>query len=249
VSEKQSFSAIGEYYEELTRLMESDQEPKKLARLIGERFANEYSKAVMISLGEMDSLHKEIRQILDDFSGRPAGFLKYLTIDHLVLLIKFYVVQWSTLTDMTASLISKTFTLGLADSDIKFGLILRNSHVQKSGIADVFKKYSKDIEYDVFNRHRNEIVHRGRILDKEVLDLKIEWNRLYSRKHSFLTKEPISDDEYKAGIAELNQKTVEIAAAKQEHYTVHYEKTLVLVGEMLRMMARKTADLYKKDAV
>jgi len=32
VSEKQSFSAIGEYFEELTRLMEAEQEPKKLAR-------------------------------------------------------------------------------------------------------------------------------------------------------------------------------------------------------------------------
>ena len=249
MSKKQSFSAVGEYYGELTRLMETSQEPKRLARLIAFRFASKYSKSIMLSLTEMDSLHREICQILDDFSGKQAAFFKYITVDHLILLIKFYIVQWSTLTDMTASLINKAFNLGLAEKDIRFGLVLRNSHVQKAGVATILKQHSKDIEYDLFIRHRNEIVHRGRILDKDVLDLKAEWNRLRSRKYSFLTENPISDDEYKIGTAELNKKTFEIAAVKQAHYRVHYEKTLVLVGEMLRAMARKSADLYERDAI
>jgi hypothetical protein len=162
VSEKQSFSAIGEYYGELTRLMEAEQEPKKLARLMTDRLAREYSMAIMVSLGEMDSLHREVCQILDDFSGKQVGlFSKYLTVDHLILLIKFYVVQWSTLTDITASLINKVFNLGLAEKDIRFGLVLRNSHVQKAGVAAIFKQHSKNIECDLFSRHRNEIVHRA----------------------------------------------------------------------------------------
>jgi hypothetical protein len=158
-------------------------------------------------------------------------------------------VQWSTLTDITASLINKTFNLGLVEKDVRFGLVLRNSHVQKAGLASILKQHSKDIEYDLFSRHRNEIVHRGCILDKDVLELKAEWNRLHSRKYSLLIKEPISDDEYKTGTAELNKKTLEIAAVKQAHYRSHYEKTLALVGEMLGAMARKSAELYEKGAI
>lgn len=249
MSEKQSFSVVGEYYGELMRLMEASQEPKRLARFLADRFARKYSKSIMLSLLEMDSLHREICQILDDFSGRRAAFLKYLTVDHLILLIKIYIVQWSTLMDMTASLINKAFNLGLAEKDIRFGLVLRNSHVQKAGVATILKQHSKDIEYNLFSRHRNEIIHRGRILDKDVLDIKAEWKRLHSRKYSFLTENPISDDEYKIGTAELNKKTFEIATVKQAYYRVHYEKTLVLVGEMLRAMARKSVDLYERDAI
>ena len=230
--------------------MEAEQRPKTLARVITDRLASEYSMTIMRSLAEIDSLHREVCQILDDFSGRQGGlFFKYLTVDHLILLIKFYVVEWSTLTDMTASLISKTFNLGLAEKDIKFGLVLRNSHVQKSALGGLFKQYSKDIEYDLFRRHRNEIVHRGRILDKDVLDLKAEVNSLYSRRSPLFPKNRISDDDLKAGIAKLNEKTIEIAASKQVHYRNHYQKTLILVGEMLKVMARKTAELYESGAI
>jgi hypothetical protein len=73
----QSFSAIGEYYAELSRMMETSQEPKRFARFMMNKFGSDYSIAIMYSLEEMESLHKEISQILDDFSGRSAGLFKY----------------------------------------------------------------------------------------------------------------------------------------------------------------------------
>jgi hypothetical protein len=71
----------------------------------------------------------------------------------------------------------------------------------------------------------------------------------YTQESIHLTQKPISDDEYRTGTAELNKKTFEIAAVKQAHYRVHYEKTLALVGEIVRAMARKTVDLYERDAI
>jgi hypothetical protein len=203
----------------------------------------------MSSLAEINNLHKEICQILDDFGGRQMGLIKYLTVDHLILLIKFYVTQWSTLTDMIALLINTTFNLGIADKDISFGLVTRNQHVLQSDIVTILKRHAKSIEYDLFNKHRNEIVHRGKILDKEVLDLKIEWNLLYSKKYSFFVDKPISDDEYKTERASLNAKTFETAALKQSYYRSHYQKTLVAVAEMITAMAYKTIDLYKKGTI
>lgn len=249
VREEQTFSAVGEYFGELNRLMDASKDSKKVAHLIAYRLGSKYSMAIMSSLAEIDSLHKELCQILEDFAGRQAGFLKYLTVDHLILLTKFYVVQWSTLTDMIASLINKTFNLGIAEKDISFGLIIRNKHVQQSDIRDILKNHSRDIEYDLFNKHRNEIVHRGKILDKDILDLKIEWNRLYSRKYSLFVDEKITDDEYEGASASLNKNTYSLAALKQTYYMNHYKKTLEVVAAMIRAMARKTIDLYEKDAI
>ena len=246
---EEPFSAVGEYFGELNRLMDASKDSKKIAHLIADRLGSKYSMAIMSSLAEIDSFHKEVCQILDDFAGRKAGFLIYLTIDHLILLIKFYVVQWSTLIDMIASLINKTFNLGIAEKDISFGLIRRNWHVQQSDIIDILKTHGRDLEYNLFTKHRNEIVHRGKILDKDVLDLKIEWNHLYSRKYSFFVDKPISDDEYKSSSASLREKTFRLAALKQTYYRNHYHKTLKVIAKMIGAMARKTITLYEKDAI
>jgi len=249
VSEEKPFSPVGEYFGELNRLMDMSKDSKKVAHLLAEKLGSKYSMDIMNSLAEIDSLHKEVSQILDDFAGRKTGFLKYLTVDHLILLIKFYVVQWSTLCDMIASLINKTFNLGIAEKDISFGLVIRNQHVQQSDIIDILKTHSKDIEYDLFNKHRNEIVHRGKIMDNDVLVLKIEWNRLYSRKYSFFVDEPITDDKYKTASASLTEKTFRLAALKQTYYRNHYQKTLKVVAEMIAAMACRTITLYEKDAI
>ena len=249
MDKKEHFSAIGEYFGELNRLMDASKESKKVARLIAGRLGSKYSTGIMNSLAEIDNLHKEVCQILDDFAGRKVGLLIYLTIDHLILLVKFYIVQWSTLIDMIASLINKTFNLGIAEKDISFGLVKRNWHVQQSDIMDILKNHGGDLEYDLFTKHRNEIVHRGKILDKDVLDLKIEWNHLYSKKYSFLVDNPITDDEYKTSSALLHEKTFKLATLKQTYYRNHYSKTLKVVAEMIKAMARKTIDLYEKDAI
>lgn len=249
MSDDQSFSAVGEYFGELTRVMEMHKDPKKVAQLMASRLSSEYSRDILTSLAEIDSLHKEVCQILDDFSGRQIGFLRALKVDHLILLIKFYVIEWSTMTDMIASLISKAFNLGISERDTKFGLVLRNKHVQQSDVVAILKRHSKDIDYGHFNQHRNEIVHRGRIIDKDVLDLKIERNRLYSNKYSLLTEKPITDEEFKIANTALNKKVLDIAAEKQTYYRVHYEKTLKLVSEVVRALARKTVNLYEKDAI
>ena len=64
-----------------------------------------------------------------------------------------------------------------------------------------------------------------------------------------LTKNPITDDEYKTLSTSLNDKTFNLAAKRQTYYRNHYENTLKLVSEILRALAHKTIDLYKKNAI
>ena len=73
MSGKQPFSAVGEYFGELNRLMDVSKDSKKVAHLVADRLGSKYSMAIMNSLAEIDSLHKEVCQILDDFAGRQAG--------------------------------------------------------------------------------------------------------------------------------------------------------------------------------
>jgi hypothetical protein len=244
-----SFSAVSEYLGEINKALDQANDNKGLALLLAKNMFGEYFKEVMTAIVEMDNLHMEICSILDDFTGRPVGFIKVVTIERLIINIKFYVMSWSTLTDTVASLINKVFNLGIAETDVQFGMISRNKHVQESPLPPIFKKYLKAVQIDQFNKHRNEIVHRGRILDKEVLSLKREQDVLFSRKYSLLQPASISDDDYTAQNAALNRKLIDLAAQKQSYYGTHYDHTLEFISEVLIEAARKTLDLYKRNAI
>ena len=123
---------------------------------------NEYSFDILGFLAQIDSLQREICIILREFEARSYGLFKFITIEQLMLNVKFYVISWTTLTDMIAALINRVFNLGFADGDVKFDLVLRNKHVQKSQLPTIFEKYKKSLDIKHVKRHRNEIVHRGR---------------------------------------------------------------------------------------
>ena len=155
---------------------------------------------------EIDSLHKEIRIILRDFEPRNIGlFLKVLTIEQLILSIKFYVTSWTTLIDMVAALVNEVFNLGFAAKDVKFDLIRRNKHVVNSELPTIFKKYSAVLDMDRMKHHRNEIVHRGKIIDEEVRSLYEAKNILNAKRYSLLKSTHISEEEYKSESAKQSR--------------------------------------------
>ena len=132
---------------------------------------------------------------------------------------------------------------------ISFGLIARNKHIQESELSGYFQKYKMELDIDGYNNQRNEIIHRGKITDKEVLELKAEWDKLNGRKFSLLHPTPISDEEYQKESSELTTKNFSLGKKLQESYTEHYTKTTALIGDIVRVIARKSIEFVEKGAI
>jgi len=249
VNKNISFSAGGDYFGELGQFLNDKSRGKDLALKIAEGLSSAYFMNLVRTFAAMGSLHEEICQIIADLSGRSALLFKYLPIDHIILLVKFYIVQWCTLADMTALIISQGFNLGIDEKDISFGLIARNKHIQESELSGYFQKYKMELDIDGYNNQRNEIIHRGKITDKEVLELKAEWDKLNGRKFSLLHPTPISDEEYQKESSELTTKNFSLGKKLQESYTEHYTKTTALIGDIVRVIARKSIEFVEKGAI
>lgn len=198
------------------------------------------------SLAEIDTVHREICLALKDFAPRPVGlFSNVLTIEQIILALKLYVISWATLLDILAALINKTFDLGFANTDVTYDLILRNKHVQNSELPAMLRKYSGRLDRLNLKHHRNEIVHRGRILDKEIEAAHEDRKALVSSRYSFLNEKRISEEEYKKESEEQTKRLCELAAQKKDFYGGHYRVTLEMVSELLTILAKKSLDLHK----
>ena len=237
-----SFSAVNGYIRELTKLTGAD---KTTALSTAKNLGSEHFLDVLRSLFEIDNLHKETVSILKDFCGRQTGLVRILTIDHLVLSIKLYVINWSTMTDMIASLINIVFDLGVADGDTHFEVIMRNKHVQKSNMPEILKKHSNSVLPGIFTRHRNQIVHRGRIGDEDVMALRTEKIKLDSNMPSFLGETGKPSEEYERYRATFPNKLSDLARQKRAHYESHYTNTLNMVSEILVALAKISCDKYR----
>jgi hypothetical protein len=93
---------------------------------------------------------------------------KLLTIEHLVIAMKLYVISWSTLRDLLASLVNAVFNLGIAGRDVKEHLVLHNSHVKSSRIPQIIQAYDNALLIKDLKRKRNDVVHRGSIPDDDI---------------------------------------------------------------------------------
>jgi hypothetical protein len=93
---------------------------------------------------------------------------KILTIEHLAIAMKLYVISWSTLRDLLASLVNAVFNLGIADRDVKEHLVLHNRHVQSSRIPQILQAYDNTLVIKDLKKKRNDVVHRGKIPDDDI---------------------------------------------------------------------------------
>jgi len=247
-----SFSATSEYFDVFLKAMESGEIDKQTGFSIMKDMVGGDLRGVFNSLVDIDNLHKEVSAILKEFSGTGVGlggqFFKVLTIDHLILTIKFYIISWATITDMIASLINEVFNLGFQDQDVKLDLVLRNKHVRKSNVSAIFDRHRNTISFSRLKKHRNAIVHRGRIIDEDVIALRKELNSLYSKKYSLLSQANIADDDFQREIAKFNKKLNDAASQKQAYYEAHYSETLKMISEILKELGQKTLEIYKNKA-
>jgi hypothetical protein len=242
-----SFSPGGTFIEELGKLL--DPEEAHFAGRFAKLLTSGYFRELLKTFAAMGSLHEEIQQILFDFGGRSAVLVKYLPIDHIVLLVKFYIVQWSTLMDVTAHMISNGFNLGIDEQDVKFAVIARNKHVLETGLKDIFRSCRKLLSMDEYRKHRNEIVHRGRIMETEVLELKSEWDNHEASKYSQMLGDSTKDEEHDTKSKELTEKNFALGSKLQSKYRTHYIETTRFIDQVVRIVACKAIGFVKSDAI
>ena len=107
-----------------------------------------------------------------------------INIQEIRVLLKLYIVSWSTLSDLLAILVNEILMLGYTGKDISLSAILRNRRVRAIGISDVINKHRAAVQHELYSRLRNEAVHRGTLDVPELDALDAEWlsNRI---RHMF----------------------------------------------------------------
>lgn len=198
---------------------------------------------VALAIAELDALDLEVRAILEEMQPRPFGFFRFITLEQLALTIKLYVISWSTLMDVIAGLINIVFDLGFMERDVQFDRIFRNEHVRKSQLPAIFEKHKKTLDWKRFKRLRNDIVHRGRLLDGELESLRDARNQLSARKYpSLLTQLPaMPEEEFKAESMKHMGSVIKLAEQRKSDYEAHYTATRALFADVLSELGRQFA--------
>jgi len=244
-------SIVGAYFEQLNKTLESDKDTKQIACLFADRLGSEYFLAILQTMSEIDSLFGEMESALDEFTGRDiyAMFVKgkLLTVEHLVIAMKLYVISWSTLRDVLASLVNTVFNLGIADRDVKEHLVLHNAHVQSSRIPQILQAYDSTLAIKDLKKKRNDVVHRGRIPDDDVEQMLMERKKIEARRYSLLQLNPISEEEYKRESSLLRQRLRAMAKEKQDLWRKHHQQTGAMISEVAGELMLKTIDVYRQQ--
>lgn len=234
---------VGGYLGQFNKMIDEEKQPKQFAILFASRIGSRYFLANLKTMYEIDRLCREMDSVLDEFSGKNLGLVKLLTIEHLAVSMKLYIISWSTLLDLLACLINSVFNLGIADRDIKLQLILRNSHVKSSRIQQLLMDYEKTLLIENLRKKRNDLVHRGKIPDEEVEKILVERNRIDSRRYSLLQKNPISEAEHKKELSLLQEKLAGLAKKRQDEWRKHHQQTIAMLSTISGELMLKTVVL------
>jgi hypothetical protein len=108
---------LGVYLAQLNLLLDSDKRPKEAAVALAQRMGSKHFLSILGTITEMDRLYRQMQSALDEFTGRRSFLFTVLTIEHLAMMMKLYVISWHTILDLVARLVSVTFDLGIADRE------------------------------------------------------------------------------------------------------------------------------------
>lgn len=92
-------------------------------------------------------------------------------------------------------------------------------------------------------------MHRGRIPDPDVELMLKERNTIDSRRYSLLESSPISDDEHKRRLSDLQERLDALAKMKREMSVRVHAQTIAMTSEVARELAVKTVELYKRGRI
>ena len=223
------------FVKEVNRLTDADSHSMSCLRGNNLSWAKKYIPRTLFGVIEIDDQQDEIELLLSKIDHQPAGFLiKILPVEELLMNLKFYYIAWGTLKDLVARFVSIVLDLGIADIDLNFGVLLRNEKVKNTRIPEICSKYSSYLNVGETDKARNEAVHRGKLLDEEVLEIKRKKTTYESQRLSLLKQENecISEEEYKQKKSEFYDELKTLVDRKREEYKKHYETTMELNAEI-----------------
>lgn len=241
-------SILGGYFGRLTTIIETEKDSKQAALWFAQQLGTTYFLDILRVISEMERLCGEIESVLNEFTGRNLGLVKVLTVEHLAVSMKLYVVSWGTLGDLLAYLINAVFNLGIADRDVKVEFVLNNRHVQSSRIPQLIREYEKLSAIKGLKKKRNDLVHRGKIPDADIQQILGERNTIDSHRYSLLQTNPISEEEYKKQRSLLHKKLSVLAREKQDLWREHHQQTTAMLSMIGGELALKTFESYRKQA-
>lgn len=206
---------------------------------------SEYFVSVLEIVSRLHMLHREMISILDEMDGRKYLIGKIVIMEHTILSIKFYIVNWFSLSDMIAELLNSVFDIGIAKKDLHFSLIVDNKHVRNAGIWDIISSYKEVLSIGKLKGIRNDIVHHGYLKDDAANALVKKQTKIISRKHTILFRdEDYTDEEYKMDMDSLNIEIKELSKNKKDHYEKHYWSTLEMLGKIGDVITDKMKEYY-----
>lgn len=215
-------------------------DPEKAMHIVFER---------IIALTEINEIEKEIKIILDRLGTINGLLVKSYSIEELVIGVKHYLIAWSTMKDLMVNLMNICFDLGIHETDLSYGVVMRNKKVKNSNIPKIVKAHQKTINVQYTDKQRNDAIHRGKLLDDEINEFRARYNVLNSRKYGLLNPEPISDEEFNKEQKKLNSELKNLVELKKQAYSEHYKSTITLNIELARELAKVTANAVLNNRI
>ncbi|HUP62094.1 MAG TPA: Cthe_2314 family HEPN domain-containing protein [Thermoanaerobaculia bacterium] len=192
-----------------------------------------YEMRVFMAAAEVGSLFEELQHTL-------ALLARARTFPELTALLKLYIIGWHSLSDLVATLLNEVYDLGIADQDVSFGAILRNHHVRETAIPDLVKRHSRAIRYDEFVKMRNDIVHRGKLDDTELLTIHSDLllNLAKRSNVSMIDDEDAKQRALEAARTETRttERVRELIATRRQQYAEHLSRTQAFLTELSEVL-------------
>jgi hypothetical protein len=198
-----------------------------------------YEMRVFMAAAEVDSLFEELEHTL-------LLFARAHSFPELTALLKLYVISWHSLSDLVAIVLNEAYNLGVSAQDVSFGSVLRNRHIMATAIPEIINRHSKTTRYEHFVRMRNDIVHRGRLKDDELLTIHSD---LLTNLVGRSSVEMINDEEAKRMALEAARSETgmivrirELIGNRKREYAEHLAETRAFLAEIADVVGPHVRD-------
>lgn len=230
---------VKSFFGEFNRLIDGTSRLKELSGENSE-WGKKYLGALLLNFAKAQGCLNEFEHIFKRFESTPSFILRISpAVEDVVLTIKLYYINWSTLLDLIAIFIDTVFNIGNAPKDISFNSIIRNHKVQNSNLPAIIIKHRETIDISKSTNIRNEIVHRGKLLDDDTEEFVTRKASIESQRYSLLnpSDEKISKEEYKKKMNEFYEEFNPFIESKKKFLHEHLNQTLLVASDIFKELA------------
>jgi Cthe_2314-like HEPN len=191
-----------------------------------------YETRVFSAAAEVTNLFEELTHVI-------VLIARALTFPELSAVLKLYVISWVSLSDVLASVLNEVYEIGIAEQDLEFGAILRNRRIVSTAIPQIVRKHAKATRFDEFARLRNDIVHRGKLEEPELLAIRTEFLTGIVARMQTYSDDPATKAAAVAAAreaADVQNRILELISKKQAEYANHLNATRALLHEVAAVL-------------